>query len=71
MKIEIGRKVVVRFEHDDVFEFQNGALQLECILLNMPRGEGDHFRFDYNGIEFTVNPLASGFVGVIAGAAEG
>ena len=40
-------------------------MQLECTLLHSPCGEGDHFHFEYNGIKFTVNPLASDFVGVV------
>ncbi len=65
--MEIGQKVIVRFSRNDVFEFTRGVLEIECILLNIPRDVGDHWHFDYNGIKFTMNPLSEALVGVVAG----
>lgn len=58
-------KVIVRFSRNNVFEFQNYAMELECELLHLPQGEGDHFHFEYNGIKFSINPLCADFVGII------
>jgi len=63
--MEIRDKVIVRFSRNNVFEFTDGVLQIECILLNIPGGPGDHWHFEYNGIKFTMNPLSEALVGVV------
>ncbi len=64
--METDTTVIVRFTRNDVFEFQNGSMQITCIVRHIPQGEGDHFHFEYNGIKFSVNPLCSDFVGVVS-----
>lgn len=57
--------VTVVFSRRGVFSFQNLSPEIDCILKHIPQGEGDHYHFEYQGIEFTVNPLTTEFVGIV------
>jgi len=67
--IENGNKVMVKFYENDVFPFQCGGLEIECVVINMPRGNADLLQLEYtesdgNKIIFSVNPTSPAFVGM-------
>jgi len=56
-------KIILRFSRNNVFEFTEGLMQIECELLHEPDDVGDWFRFKYGDIEFKMNPLSDALVG--------
>jgi hypothetical protein len=71
--IKPGDIVSIRFASNDALPvIQEGQMEVDCILVSLPRGAGDLMQFKTNREEgrqnlfFALNPLSPVFVGLVA-----
>ena len=68
MDFEIDEIVLLRFTRKDVLSFrvQKGQLEIDVRIKHIAGADGEHWWFEtLDGIQFTINPLCSDFVGVV------
>lgn len=63
MKIEVGKNVRVHMTRNDIFNFQAGP-SFYAILVGLPQGAGDTYKFEVMGHRIHVNGNSSDFIAI-------